>query len=199
MSKNAENVKAWRKRTKERIIESMGGRCNICNYNRCSDALDLHHVDPTEKEVSLSGIRANPRSWARIVYELRKCVLLCANCHRELHAGIVVLPENYNLFDDEYVDYKLEKFQKETSYCPVCGVEKPIHNKTCSHSCAAKLVGKVDWDSVDLVGLLREHGSFTGVGEKIGVSDNAVRKRAMKLGLLAKINNRWTLDHSCVR
>ena len=82
---SSEKVKKWRHETKKRIIESMGGKCQICGYNKCDSALDLHHINPEEKEISLASIRANPKSWSLIVAELRKCVLICANCHREEH------------------------------------------------------------------------------------------------------------------
>jgi hypothetical protein len=88
MSKNSEAVKKWRHKCKLRIVESMGGKCQCCGYDKCTQALDLHHLDPTEKEMGLGGIRANPKSWESIVQELRKCVLLCNRCHQEVHAGV---------------------------------------------------------------------------------------------------------------
>jgi hypothetical protein len=52
--------------------------------------LDLHHLDPSSKEFNLSG--NSTRKWASIVQELRKCVLLCRNCHQEVHSGMVDPP-----------------------------------------------------------------------------------------------------------
>jgi hypothetical protein len=69
---------------RRRVIAHMGGRCRICGYDRCDAAMDLHHLDPTEKDFSISSVT----SWKRIVPELLKCVLLCCRCHREVHDGL---------------------------------------------------------------------------------------------------------------
>ena len=50
----------------------MGGSCVCCGYKKCDAALALHHLDPNEKDFSLGSIRANCKSWAEIVEELRK-------------------------------------------------------------------------------------------------------------------------------
>jgi hypothetical protein len=78
-------VMRWRKSSKGRAVELKGGKCMICGYDRCVKALEFHHLDPAEKEFQITG---KIRSWARIVEELKKCVLLCANCHREVHEGM---------------------------------------------------------------------------------------------------------------
>lgn len=73
------------------MVEYKGGKCTVCGYDKCSDALVFHHLDPTQKEFCLSGSHA--RSWENIVKELDKCVLLCIRCHVEEHhrlnAGVV--------------------------------------------------------------------------------------------------------------
>lgn len=86
------DVKRWRHRTMARAIEYKGGKCVVCGYNRCSRALDFHHVDPSTKLFTISN-NGFGRSWERVKAEIDKCVLLCANCHRELHAGLISLPE----------------------------------------------------------------------------------------------------------
>src|ERR1700688_4794367 len=101
MSKQSEKVKRWRKRCKERIIEAMGGQCCVCGYNRCQWALALHHLDPAQKDFGLGTIRANAKSWASIVEELRKCVLVCNNCHAEIHEGMVVVPNDAPRFNEK--------------------------------------------------------------------------------------------------
>lgn len=67
-------------------IEYKGGACVCCGYNRCSDALHFHHIDPTSKDFQIGGNHC--RSWESIRRELDKCVLLCANCHAEKHAEL---------------------------------------------------------------------------------------------------------------
>lgn len=66
-----------------KIVEYLGGCCSRCGYAVCSGALHAHHVDSTEKDFNISG--AHSRSWASVLAELKKCVLLCANCHAEVH------------------------------------------------------------------------------------------------------------------
>jgi hypothetical protein len=68
--------------------------------------LALHHLDPSQKDLSLSAIRANPKNWETIVKELRKCVLVCHNCHSEIHAGVREVVNNAARFDEKYLDYK---------------------------------------------------------------------------------------------
>lgn len=61
----------------------------MCSYDRCMDALQFHHLDPSEKDFVLS--RVGTWAWQRIVNELDKCVLLCCRCHTEVHAGVLDL------------------------------------------------------------------------------------------------------------
>ncbi len=79
-----------RLRLKKKLVELRGGKCQICGYSRCLTALDFHHVDATSKEFELSQ-RGLTRSWDKILVEAKKCILVCANCHREIHAGIIDL------------------------------------------------------------------------------------------------------------
>ena len=72
-------------------VEYKGGRCILCGYNRSVEAFDLHHIQSSGKEFGLSS-EGLTHSWQRTKAEADKCALVCANCHRELHAGIVQLP-----------------------------------------------------------------------------------------------------------
>jgi predicted HNH restriction endonuclease len=78
------NFEASQKRAalKKRAVNHLGGRCRICGYDN-HVALEFHHIDPREKGFEISDVQA----WARIVEELKKCELVCSNCHREIHAG----------------------------------------------------------------------------------------------------------------
>ena len=71
---------------KEKAIKYKNGCCQICGYKRCNRALVFHHINEEEKSFSISG--AHCRAWENIQKELDKCVLLCQNCHMELHEGM---------------------------------------------------------------------------------------------------------------
>jgi hypothetical protein len=64
--------------------------CLLCGEQE-PDCLDFHHLDPTQKEFRIATACVGS-SKERIAEEIRKCVVLCANCHRKLHAGVLSLP-----------------------------------------------------------------------------------------------------------
>ena len=83
----SESVANRRRRVKAILLAEAGGACVLCGYDRCSRALGFHHVDPATKSftVAFGGLT---RSIERARAEAGKCVLLCANCHMEVEAGI---------------------------------------------------------------------------------------------------------------
>lgn len=72
-----------REQLKIKSVEYLGGECKHCTYKKSLAALEFHHLDPTEKEFNLS--KMGSKCWEAIKTELDKCILLCANCHREEH------------------------------------------------------------------------------------------------------------------
>jgi 5-methylcytosine-specific restriction endonuclease McrA len=82
-----EAVRKRRKKVRQLAIEYKGGRCHICGYDRCLEAMEFHHLDSSEKDFGISQ-KGYTRSWVKVKEELDKCVMLCANCHREVHAGL---------------------------------------------------------------------------------------------------------------
>jgi len=184
MSKRSDAVKRWRRRTKERIVESFGGKCCICGYNKSHSALALHHLNPSEKEISLASIRASARSWERIVIELRKCILVCHNCHSEIHDinCETEVPDNPLRFNESFTNYLRSQPKESLEPCPLCGKDKKKENVTCSYSCAAKLSRRVDWDNIDLFDLMEEfEGNFNKIANYLDISDVSVRKRWKKI------------------
>ncbi len=79
-----------RKKIKTLLVEYKGGACELCGYMKCVEAFDFHHIRGS-KDFGLSS-RGLTRSWKRVQKEADKCMLVCANCHREIHAGAVQLP-----------------------------------------------------------------------------------------------------------
>ncbi len=83
-----------RRLVKRTLVEEAGGRCALCGYGRCQQALHFHHVDPKTKKFHL-GDRGQCRSLTRSREEARKCVLLCGNCHAEVEAGLAQLSVDF--------------------------------------------------------------------------------------------------------
>ena len=88
-----EAVSARRRRVKLALVEAAGGACGLCGYDRYAGALQFHHVDPREKAFAIAD-RGVARSLQRALEEAHKCVLLCANCHAEIEAGIATMPKS---------------------------------------------------------------------------------------------------------
>ncbi len=88
----AEYIKAAvakrRKKVRLMAIEHLGGRCEICGYNKCMRALSFHHRDPLKKDFGISA-QGMTRSWEKVKQEVEKCMLLCANCHMEIHDEVM--------------------------------------------------------------------------------------------------------------
>lgn len=74
------------KKFKHQAVALLGGACSQCGYNKSVTALQFHHVDPTQKSFIIGG--AHCRSWKKIKEELKKCILVCANCHHEIEHGV---------------------------------------------------------------------------------------------------------------
>lgn len=80
--KNKFHVTKRRKVLKMKAVEYLGGKCAMCKYDKCISALEFHHRDPSQKDFGISG---TIKSFENIKVELDKCILVCANCHREIH------------------------------------------------------------------------------------------------------------------
>jgi transposase len=88
----SEQVIRHRRRLKELLVAEAGGVCALCGYDRHLGALQFHHLDPRSKRLHISqnGITL---SLETIRQEVRKCVLLCSNCHAEVEGGIASVPD----------------------------------------------------------------------------------------------------------
>ena len=79
---NKASVAKRRRAMKQLLVEERGGKCERCGYDKCIAALEWHHLDPSAKEGGIIGTTAGI---VRQREEASKCILVCANCHRELH------------------------------------------------------------------------------------------------------------------
>ena len=76
------------------MVDYKGGCCLICGYNKYMGALEFHHLNPKEKDFNLSHMKKYTFD-DRIKNELDKCILVCSNCHREIHGKVVVVPSGF--------------------------------------------------------------------------------------------------------
>ena len=79
------------KENKQMGIEYKGGKCCICGYNKYHGALEFHHLSPEHKDPKFARLKT--AAWETLRKEIDKCVLLCSNCHREVHAKVASIPE----------------------------------------------------------------------------------------------------------
>ena len=84
---SAEAQRYKKRKVKSILIDYKGGKCSICGYDKCQGALQFHHLDPKEKEFTFSHVNLNDTNFSieKMKEEADKCILVCANCHFELH------------------------------------------------------------------------------------------------------------------
>jgi hypothetical protein len=83
--KRMEYSRTWQrnnhKEKKKLLVALAGGKCVQCGYSKCFRALEFHHINPEDKEIK-SFIHV-PIEVAKA--EIKKCILVCSNCHAEIH------------------------------------------------------------------------------------------------------------------
>ena len=171
-----EYMKTWRLKAKSAIYKAFGNKCGICGYDKCTNAFDLHHLDESEKNANVSSL----------IVRGSKCVCLCSNCHREVHAGVTEIPEDIARFDETLLTEDDIPVRSEKKYdsCPVCGKQKWEKQQFCSNECLGLSRRKMNVSEQELRKLIWEDKlSYVEIGKMFGVSDNAIRKRAKKLGI----------------
>ncbi len=72
-----------RRAIKNALIKLKGGKCERCGYNKCNRALEFHHLDPTQKDFGIS--KNLNKDFDILKQEISKCILVCSNCHAEIH------------------------------------------------------------------------------------------------------------------
>lgn len=83
---NTAEVTAHRRKNKQRLVDHFGGKCKLCGYAKTVAALQFHHLDPSQKDMRLGS--GNTVAFERLVTEAEKCIMVCSNCHAEIHAGL---------------------------------------------------------------------------------------------------------------
>lgn len=171
MENNSKSVMKCQRKKKLDAVEKFGGKCQICGYNKCINALEFHHLEDKKESPSFIIMRW---SWKRACEELKKCILLCANCHREIH------------YKD--VDINFDKIISDWHQliCENCGKifeTKRQSAKYCCVNCSQIAFRKTKRPSKEELEILVKEFPMTYLGKKFSVSDNAVRKWCKSYGI----------------
>lgn len=163
-----ESVQLRRDKLKTMAVEYKGGCCEICGYNKSIAALEFHHLNAADKEYSI-GDKGYTRSWENIKNEIDKCILVCANCHREIHFEKEKC--NYSILEEEN-KYNSNKEQ----FCNKCG--KKLYSKSNTGMCLvcySYSIRKVTRPTKEILSDEIKTNSFVYLGKKYGVSDNTIK------------------------
>ena len=178
MGATSETVSNFRRRRKVNLIQVLGCKCALCGYDKCVGALEFHHIEPENKSYQLST--GNCHSLKEDLEEAKKCLLVCANCHREIHTTDIydgVNLFNYQVFDEKKAQELLDELKPIERKCSQCGVSITRYSQsglceTCFHKTRRIAERPSREELKDLVRNL----SFVEIGRQFQVSDNAVRK-----------------------
>lgn len=164
-----------RRKRKNEIIYIMGGQCALCGYNKDNSALEMHHLNPLEKQYQLSS--GHCKKIEEDINEAKKCILLCSNCHRETHSGMH--PNLISSFCEERAIEILKTYQNQApKQCPICGKEI-YRTSTYCLQCFKQKQNEQRLEKrpnrEQLKQLIRTT-PFTQIGDMFKVTDNAIRK-----------------------
>lgn len=152
---NYEKFLSYKQRRKEDLVYISGGKCSICGYHRCINALEFHHINPEQKEMKISC--NGGMAFEKQITEIKKCVLVCANCHREIHSfpwEFKDLKTNYS--EDRYLEVVERKKRHKKEIVPP--------KRICKRPDRETLKEKIRKEP------------FLKVAKYFDVTDNAIRK-----------------------
>jgi len=183
------------------LIKLLGGKCEICGYDKCGRSMNFHHIIPLDKKMDLAKGNINRNNKVKVLEEIKKVVLLCSNCHGEVHSG---LHENLvkkwgkellerktrieNGIGDANILFKFRFVKKHLKTCSFCKKEFTSvgkKKKYCSHKCCEMNDRRVKVrPSIEELGNMIDNMSWVAIGKEYGVSDNAIRKWARQYKLI---------------
>lgn len=176
---NSQSVSDYRRNRKLNLIKASGNQCCICSYKRAISALEFHHINPEEKEYGIAA-QGTCHNIQRDIAEIRKCVLVCVNCHREIHEGFYTAEQlkKYQKFDEEFISQLTAPPKSQVpQFCSKCGAPISGDGRTgMCLSCFRETTRSVERPNrEELKGLIQKY-NFTELGRMFGVTDNSVRK-----------------------
>ena len=134
---NYQNQKLRGLKRKYEAILNYGGKCEKCGYNKNIAALEFHHRNPEEKDFQIDMRHFSNNNLKKLRDELDKCILVCANCHRELHNNDLSITNIPEIIKGSESKKSFNNQNKYGNICPVCGTRFPkVKGKIyCSEKC----------------------------------------------------------------
>ena len=175
------------KKRKKDLIKVFHSKCCICGFDKFPQALQFHHVYPEQKSFGITDSNSVTKALDKQLIEMKKCILVCANCHRGIHQGYYSVPKNYQqLYDDNVANQLLKDLNEikhgKKRYCQRCNKIIATKNKYCEQ-CRAIILKekslnerKAKRPSRDQLKNLIRTLPFTTIAKNFNVSDNAIRK-----------------------
>lgn len=184
---NSETVVNHIKKRKKDLIKVFHSKCCICGFNSFPQALQFHHVNPEEKKFGITDSNSVTKALDKQLQEMKKCILVCANCHRGIHQGYIQIPKNYKqLYDEKIANQLLEELDEikhgKKRYCQRCGILITTKTKYCKNCLTIVQQEKnlkerrVERPSREQLKKLIRTLPFTTIASQFNVSDNAIRK-----------------------
>ena len=189
-------------RNKVIAVQYKGGKCELCGYNKNIKALDFHHIDPTQKDFNIS--KQKNSNLERLKPELDKCLLLCSNCHREIHDDEYKKTGNINwtLYEDILVNgtkfsHKVisvyfcqnhcgTKISKDSKYCIAC-----FSILRTDPQSGLATPTKIQWPSKEELEKLVWEVPRLQLVKQLGVSDVAIAKHCKHLAISQPPRGYW--------
>lgn len=177
---NSQDVVNFIRRRKSDLKSVFHSKCCLCGFNEVQEALEFHHVNPKEKQFAICGSQNQTKALEAQLEEMKKCILICANCHRGIHSNIYTIPSNWqDYYDKEIAQNLLNKLQEVKShkiyYCQNCGKEIS-KNATYCEKCIHIIQRVCDRPSREELKELIRNKPFTQIANQFNVSDNAIRR-----------------------
>ena len=166
-----------------KLINIKGGKCEICGYNKNIAALEFHHLDPAKKNFQLDSRHISNRTWKSILDEAENCILVCSNCHRELHnPDLTTETVNERIKNEEEVLKnsknweKVKTSEKKQTLCKHCGTP---FDAVCGKIYCSKECREADrnWPTKEqLLEKRKKLGSWTKVKKLLKISMKTIKK-----------------------
>ena len=161
------------------IIESKGGKCEICGYDKNISALEFHHLIPTEKNFQLDSRHLSNTTMGKILEEAEKCILVCSNCHKELHHPSLDKDNIAKLLEEIKSEHIQLKRLPQKAICQQCGKEFDYSKgkKYCCKKCRDIAFGRDKYPSYEeIISKYNELNSWTKVANFFGVTRKVIRR-----------------------